>query len=161
MPTAMLPTTSMQVRAPVTPREWEEAAAILHDHAEWIRAAAGFEPFVEQPAFATEIERLTDHYDGRDAELFLALDGELAIGTVAVRFGDGRAELKRMYVRPVARGRGAADLLVEAVVATAARRGCRLVWLETLRGVMDRAIAGLVERPAVCVSADHRLRDVS
>ena len=46
-----------------------------------------------------------------------------------------------MYVRPVARGRGIADQLIEAAVAGATERQCHTVWLETVRGAMDPAIA--------------------
>jgi GNAT superfamily N-acetyltransferase len=74
--------------------------------------------------------------------VFLARWDGIAVGVVALRcHRDGTAELKRMYVRPVARGRGAADLLVGAVVEAAAARGCHTIWLETVHGAMDRAIA--------------------
>jgi GNAT superfamily N-acetyltransferase len=152
------------VRRPATPAEWSESAALLHDHAEWIRHAARFEPLHEQPAFAAELADLPGHYSGPHAVLFLArLDG-FSAGVVAVRFHpDGSAELKRMYVRPVARGRGVADELVAAVIAAAEARDCTAVWLETLRGTMDRAIAmyrrnGFVESDGT--GAAHRTLEV-
>jgi ribosomal protein S18 acetylase RimI-like enzyme len=46
-----------------------------------------------------------------------------------------------MYVRPIARGRGIADRLIEVAVADAIGRQCHTLWLETVRGVMDPAIA--------------------
>jgi GNAT superfamily N-acetyltransferase len=64
------------------------------------------------------------------------------VGIAAVLdHGDGTAEIKRMYVRPIARGRGIADLLVSRALDAAAGFGCHTAWLETLRGPMDRAIA--------------------
>ena len=81
-------------------------------------------------------------YGGDGSDMFVAFDDGLAVGTVAVRYHcDGTAELKRMYVRSAARGRGIADLLAERAVAAAGERGCRSIWLETLRGVMDPAIS--------------------
>ena len=44
---------------------------------------------------------------------------------------DGVAELKRMYVRPQARGRGLARHLLSALEDAAARAGYRELWLET------------------------------
>jgi GNAT superfamily N-acetyltransferase len=130
------------VRRATSALDWIEAAGLLHDYLGWMRAAAGFEPLEVQPALAAELADLASHYSGDDAVLFLAAEGGTTVGTIAVRFHhDGTAELKRMYVRPVARGHGLADRLVGAVVDAATARGCRLVWLETQRGAMDRAIA--------------------
>jgi GNAT superfamily N-acetyltransferase len=130
-----------------------DAAALLHDHVEWVRIAAGIDPLAEQPTLADELERTGEVYGTPDRTLLLARWGAVAVGTIAVRHHhDGSAELKRMYVRPVARGRGVADALVSAALDHAAAQGCRVAWLETLRGVMDRAIAvyerhGFVARP--------------
>jgi GNAT superfamily N-acetyltransferase len=122
--------------------DWEQAAALLHDHAEWIRLAVGIDLAVEQPSFGDELASLPAHYDGTQGALFLAYGGGTAVGLVAVRgHDDGSAELKRMYVRPVARGQGIADRLVDAVLDFAAARGWRTIWLETMVGVMDPAIA--------------------
>jgi GNAT superfamily N-acetyltransferase len=132
----------ISIRRAVTDADWEHAVALLHDHVEWMRMSTDFDPVAEQPSLAHELERLADHYGGEDAAMYLATLGAACVGTVAIRCGgDGCAELKRMYVRPVARGRGVAGRLVETGVAFAAARGCRRVWLETVRGPMDAAIA--------------------
>ena len=131
-----------EVRPPRDPSEWRQVAVLLHDFAEWIRAAAGIDLHHDQPGFSRELEDLASVYDGGRARMFAAFEQGLVMGTVAVRFhDDGSAELKRMYVRRAARGGGFADRLVEEVVASARERGCRSVWLETVRGAMDRAIA--------------------
>jgi GNAT superfamily N-acetyltransferase len=130
------------IRQASTDRDWREAAALLHDHVEWMRGHTGFDPVAEQPELATELSRVAEHYGSADGTLFLAEWHSISVGTVAIRDQhDGSAELKRMYVRPVARGRGVADGLLAAAVADAAERGCRTVWLETVRGPMDRAIS--------------------
>ena len=57
--------------------------------------------------------------------------GELA-GIAGVEVEDaGFAELKRFYVAPVHRGTGAADALLESLLAYAVERGVRTVRLET------------------------------
>lgn len=130
------------IRRADTPDDWEQATALLHDYVEWIRAAVGIDPLAEQPHLAGELAVLADHYDRADACLFVAYRGDLAVGTVAVRrHGDGSAEIKRMYVRPVARGHGLAARLLDDALSTAARMGSQVVWLESLRGAMDPAIA--------------------
>jgi GNAT superfamily N-acetyltransferase len=130
------------IRRATTTGDWEQATAMLHDHAEWVRTAAGIDLVAEQPGFSSELSTPWVHYDGAEGALFLAYDGPFAVGVVAVRrHDDGSAELKRMYVRPVARGRGIGDRLVDAVLDFAAGRGWHTLWLETAVGVMDRAIA--------------------
>jgi putative acetyltransferase len=62
---------------------------------------------------------------------FVARD-PAAVGTAAlVERGDGTAELKRMFVRPQARGRGVATQLLSAVEQRAVASGVRLLRLET------------------------------
>lgn len=136
------PNDLVDIRPPHSPDDWLQATALLHDYVEWLRAAVGVEPLDEQPALATELDDLAAAYDGRTARLFVALDGPMAIGMVALRLhDDGTAELKRLYLRPVARGRGLADRLVEAVLSAAADEGRHAVWLESMRGVMEPALA--------------------
>jgi GNAT superfamily N-acetyltransferase len=68
---------------------------------------------------------------GRGLFLLARLDGEPA-GCGAVRLlGPSTAEIKRMYVRPAARGRGLARRLLALLEAEAAALGARRVLLET------------------------------
>jgi GNAT superfamily N-acetyltransferase len=63
--------------------------------------------------------------------LLATLDGA-AVGCVGLRRIDERtAELKRMYVRPQARGRGVARALLAACEQQAAELGYGQLWLET------------------------------
>ncbi len=89
--------------------------------------------------FATELARLPDGYDwlllARDA------DGE-PTGCVGIRPGAelGTGEMKRLYVAPVARGKGLGRRLAEAAIAAAREQGYRSLRLDTLPS-MDTAIA--------------------
>ncbi len=58
------------------------------------------------------------------------LDGE-AVGCGGVAFAEGFAEVKRMYVRPGARGRGVARAILERLEAEARGRGITRLALET------------------------------
>ena len=130
------------VRRASTGVDWREATALLYDYVEWVRGWTGIDPVAEQPQLRTELAWLADHYATDDAALYLAAWESIAVGAVAIRVQpDGSAELKRMYVRPFARGRGVADQLIDAAVAGATERQCHTAWLQTLRGAMDPAIA--------------------
>ncbi|MEM9039988.1 MAG: GNAT family N-acetyltransferase [Actinomycetota bacterium] len=126
---------------PATSDDWIEIEAMLHDYLEWLRAVTGLEPTREQPRFGVEIADPQRAFAADDTTMLVARMATRQVGMVAVRRGDdGSAELKRLYVRPVARGRRIADLLVAEAIGTASRLGARSVWLETLRGVMDPAM---------------------
>ena len=82
------------------------------------------------------------------------LDGE-ASGCVGLRrLEDGIAELKRMYVRPPARGRGVGLLLCRAAVAEATALGYRAVRLDTTAEM--RAAIGIYERLGFAPIAPYR-----
>jgi GNAT superfamily N-acetyltransferase len=81
---------------------------------------------------------------GRGVFLIAHLDGE-KIGCGAVRMLDAvTAELKRMYVAPPARGRGAGRRILEALEAEARALGATRLVLET--GVRQREALSLYER---------------
>jgi GNAT superfamily N-acetyltransferase len=125
-----------------TGADWRESTALLFDYVEWVRSWTGHDPVAEQPQLHSELASIADQYATNDAVLYLATWQAIAVGVVAIRVQpDASAELKRMYVRPIARGRGIADRLIHAAVAGATERRCHTLWLETLPGPMDPAIA--------------------
>ena len=58
------------------------------------------------------------------------LDGE-AVGCGGIAFDDGFAEVKRMYVRPTARGRGVAQAILARLETEARAHGINRLTLET------------------------------
>ena len=102
------------------------------------------------PSLREELAGASAHYARRRGAILLAGDA----GLVALRPDeDVGAELKRMFVRPSARGTGAGRALLGAAVATARDRGYRRLWLETSPLFMAVAHAlyagaGFVEKPA-------------
>jgi GNAT superfamily N-acetyltransferase len=80
--------------------------------------------------FRAELPRLT----GPGGRLLLARAGEDAVGVGALKPVDGTtAEIKRMYVRPQARGRGVGRALLQRLVDDARSEGYRTARLESLR----------------------------
>jgi ribosomal protein S18 acetylase RimI-like enzyme len=75
---------------------------------------------------------------GYDALLVARIDDE-AVGCVALtELAAGECEMKRLYVRPAARGSGAGRALVEASIGKARELGYRVMLLDTLP-TMDAA----------------------
>ena len=73
--------------------------------------------------------------------------------------GDGRAEMKRVYVEPAFRRRGLAQVLVDALEADAARAGVRSLELNTgpeqPEAIALYAALGYTPVPGFGVYADH------
>lgn len=92
--------------------------------------------------FAAELAGLPGKYAPPDGALLVARDAEdRAIGCAGLRpLGDGICEMKRLFLRPEARGLGLGRALAEAIVATAGERGHRTILLDTLPS-MASAIA--------------------
>jgi GNAT superfamily N-acetyltransferase len=71
-------------------------------------------------------------FDGPGGQMLLATLGAEPVGCVGLRRLDHEtAELKRMFVRPQARGRGIARALLAACEQAAVDLGYRHMWLET------------------------------
>ncbi|HEY5112945.1 MAG TPA: GNAT family N-acetyltransferase [Coriobacteriia bacterium] len=82
--------------------------------------------------FDEELASFDDWYGGDRGRAVLArVDGAPAAGVVFRAYGDGDAEMRRLYVRPTFRRRGLARALVRAVVEEAALLGYRRVVLVT------------------------------
>jgi ribosomal protein S18 acetylase RimI-like enzyme len=91
--------------------------------------------------FADELAALPGPYAPPQGAILLAKQGDHVLGCIALkRLASGIAEIKRLYVRPQARGQGVAKALVGALLKEAAELGYREVKLDTLPQ-METAIA--------------------
>ena len=71
---------------------------------------------------------------------FIAREGASAVGCGGLAFEDGFAELKRMYVRRTARGRGIAQAILARLEQEARAKGATRLTLET-GDVLNAAMA--------------------
>lgn len=121
----------IELTAPDTPQDLEEARAIFREYAEGLGVDLCFQGFEQELAALPG-----DYAAPRGALLLARVDGALA-GCCALRPLDNAdypnaAEMKRLYVRKAFRGFGLGRQLAEAVMDAARRGGYDSVLLDTL-----------------------------
>jgi GNAT superfamily N-acetyltransferase len=81
-----------------------------------------------------DLAAVRERYGGGQAGFWVADDGGLVVGTVAVRPREGRTcELKRLYLRPERRGEGLGQRLYDHAEAFARAAGYTRIWLDSSR----------------------------
>jgi len=104
--------------------------SLFEEYAAWLAVDLCFQGFAE------ELATLPGAYAPPRGRLFLA--GEEPVGCIALRpISDDAGEVKRLYVRPAARGTGLGRALVEALIADARVIGYRELVLDTFERTSD------------------------
>jgi GNAT superfamily N-acetyltransferase len=108
----------------------EDAAAVRHELAAYLDYIGDA---LDADGLDHDIAHWQDEYDGRTGVLLLVVDeGGEVVGTAAVRVLEpGVAELKRMWLRPAARGRGLAQELLDKCLDEGRRLGCQTMRLDS------------------------------
>ena len=120
----------------VTPAELAAAKALAGEYAASLSFDLAFQDF------EAELADFPGKYAPPTGALLLGRVGGEVMGVGALRdLGEGIAEMKRLYVRPAARGSGLGAALAEAIVEAGRARGYRAMRLDTIPGEHDRAIA--------------------
>lgn len=116
--------------------EIEEAKAIFREYEQWLGLSLCFQSFEE------ELASLPGFYAPPDGRLYLArIDGE-TVGCIGLRkLSDGICEMKRLYLREAARGKGVGQALIEKVIADAREIGYAKMRLDTFPPKMGKAVS--------------------
>lgn len=109
------------------PGDLAEVIAIFREYVASPTVDLGFQDF------ETEFAALPGKYAEPDGRILLAWDGGAVVGCAALRRVDHRTcELKRVYVRPAARGNNLGRKLVETMIREAREQGYAKMCLDVL-----------------------------
>lgn len=88
--------------------------------------------------FQQELDELPGKYAPPDGALLLAFENNRAAGVVGLRkLNEHCAEMKRLYVRPVHRGKQLGRKLADAIIAEALDRGYQSIKLDTVPAMKE------------------------
>ncbi len=108
--------------------DFEDVRSLIREYAASLEVDLGSQGIQE------EIATIPGNYAGPLGTLLLGRDAEgTVVGCLGLRpFRPGSCEIKRLYVRPVARRRGAGQALAREAINFAQRTGYREILLDTL-----------------------------
>jgi ribosomal protein S18 acetylase RimI-like enzyme len=110
-----------------TPDDLAAARRLIDEYAAGLGVSLCFQDL------AHELDHLSEVYGPPRGDLLLARRGTFDVGCVAFRpFDTDTCEMKRLYVRPEARGRAVGHLLASAAIERACVRGYQRIVLDTL-----------------------------
>lgn len=97
------------------PEDATVAEQLLREYFSWLELPTTHRGFEE------EVKALSTHYSGEAGLLLILKEGPKVLGCVALQRHDaGTAEVRRLYVRDLCKGRGYGELLMKEVIRTAA-----------------------------------------
>jgi GNAT superfamily N-acetyltransferase len=127
----------LEVKTPVSIEDWNQVRALMRAFVAWHRERHQqdihlVDSYFDAAAFEAELAALPGPYAPPGGGLLMArLDGQPA-GCVALKdLGGGRCEMKRMFVRVDAQGRGVGRALAQGIVQAAQAAGFRTMQLDT------------------------------
>jgi len=126
-----------------SPLEIAAFGGLISEYAAWCRERYKGEPWLVEMAFGhqgldAELRNLTNLYAPPNGRMLIAEDAHEILGGVAYKRVDKQTcEMKRMFVRTTANGRGLGRLLCLSLLQTAARDGYNVMRLDTTRDMVE------------------------
>ena len=118
---------NLRIKRARSKREIEEIRALFREYEEFLKVDLSFQSFEE------ELASLPGNYFPPDGDLLISFDGERAVGCVALcGIDESICEMKRLYVRPEARGRGLGKRLAQEIIEISKDLDYSLIRLDTL-----------------------------
>ncbi|MES2517828.1 MAG: GNAT family N-acetyltransferase [Bacteroidota bacterium] len=109
------------------PEELEEVRSIFLEYADFLQVDLCFQ------GFEKELQMLHEVYTPPKGCIILAKEANEVQGCVALKpIANGVCEMKRLYVKPIARGKKIGKLLVEELIQFAKNAGYKTMKLDTL-----------------------------
>lgn len=125
----------VHLRQASKPEEIDTARALFREYETWFGISLCFQNFDE------EVSTLPGKYAPQEGRLYIAFENDEALGCIALReIGDGVCEMKRLFLRESARGKGVGKMLIEKVLEDALEIGYRLMRLDTYPPKMGKAV---------------------
>ena len=123
-------------------RQWSDCRNLHHEYVQQMGTHALLKPYFAAKNFLAEIERMPEGYEPPDGICLMAYFNGVAIGTVGLRkMKNGICEMKRLFVKPIARGTGLGRKLVERVIEEGRLLGFSRMRLDNSRSAMEKANA--------------------
>ena len=116
----------IQIITAQTPQHFSDAKNLIVEYVKWLNLDLSFQNFDQ------EMADLPKMYTTNDGGLFIAYLNEAPIGIVGLRrFSEADAEVKRMFVRDEAKGKGVGKLLLQKCIGIAKALHYRSIKLDT------------------------------
>lgn len=117
----------LTIRQALFPTDRDDVISIFREYVASPTVNLGFQEY------EVEFAGLPGKYVAPEGRLLLAREGDMVLGCAALRRVDEKTcEMKRVYVRPSARGRSLGRLLVEAILSEAKLAGYSRICLDVL-----------------------------
>ena len=125
----------LEIIQPESAEEIEAARIIFREYEQWLGMSLCFQSFEE------ELADLPGKYAPPEGRLYVVKIGRESVGCIALRrLEEGVCEMKRLYLRESARGKGAGVALIEKVIDDAREIGYERMRLDTYPPKMGKAV---------------------